>query len=532
MKIYPNLFAYLNNCALPIDTQLQARDRPIISLNTELETRESFLIPVTNSVYEIGFPYLKPADIIHHNQHLEYVFNLSIGEHSYALRVTDEVLDLDTIKEENELPEWEEKLGKRLDNTNARLIRLLVGMFASLFCEQMLKQPQVCVIKLPEKLNLVNVDEANLPLVVSLERRYQLRRKLEAIASKLRHQLRRQAELMPVGRIQEMDAYCLRDYIRRPGQSAAEKAGSKQELMGIQRYQDFNTAENKFLLYFSQILHLGCYRYERSGARQYRGEIQKFRLVIDLFKQQPVVQGIQDRQYQFTKPNYVLQQNPIYRSFYLAYLEYIQKRYEKERVWLFRNQLLADTVNICLTAALLRFQGVKVDSIASITGIHSPDKGRYIQDISKVSIRVFLKDKVYVFRLKQSAITPIHCDLLLTVEIHNLDSNKLEIEELLLPIWVFWYRPTDEAIAQATIYLQKSQFSHNVKRGIIFYLQIPPTRKAEPRSTRSQAQPGSEYTLENKLWLCQLPDLIAAQGFSSTVEFMAQLIKQAVECAL
>lgn len=144
---------------------------------------------------------------------------------------------------------------------------------------------------------------------------------------------------MPVGRIQEMDAYCLRDYIRRPGQTAAEKAGAKQELIGIQRYQNFNTAENKFLLYFSQILHLGYYRYERSGARQYRGEIQKFRLVIDLFKQQPVVQGIQDRQYQFTKPNYVLQQNPIYRSFYQAYLEYIQKRYEKERLWLFTQSI-------------------------------------------------------------------------------------------------------------------------------------------------------------------------------------------------
>lgn len=525
MKIYSSLFAYLNNCeSLPVDTQLQARDRPIISLNPELEiSRESFLIPVTNSVYEIGFPYLKTADIIHHNQQLEYVFNLSIGEQSYALRVTDEVLDVDTIKEESDLPEWEEKLGKRLDNTNARLIRLLVGMFASLFCEQMLKQPQLCVIQLPEKLNKVNVDEANLPLVISLERRYQLRRKLEAIASKLRHQLRRQAELMPVGRIQEMDAYCLRDYIRRPGQSAAEKAGAKQELMGIQRYQDFNTAENKFLLYFSQILHLGCYRYERSGARQYRGEIQKFRLVIDLFKQQPVVQGIQERQYQFTKPNYVLQQNPIYRSFYQAYLDYIQKRYEKERVWLFRNQLLADTVKICLTAAILRFQGVKVDSIASITGIHSPDKGRYIQDISKVSIRVFLQDKVYVFRLKQSAITPIHCDLLLTVEIHNLDSNKLETEKLLLPIWVFWYRPTDEAIAQATIYL-KSHFSRNVKAEIIFYLQVPPSN--------SSLEGEIEYFYENKLWLCQLPNPIAAQGFSSTVEFMAQLIKQAVEYTL
>ncbi len=242
-----------------------------------------------------------------------------------------------------------------------------------------------------------------------------------------------------------------------------------------------------------------------------------------MFKLQPVVQGIQDRQYQFTKPNYALQQNPIYRSFYQAYLEYIQKRYEKERVWLFRNQLLADTVNICLTAALLRFQGVKIDSIASITGIHSPDKGRYIQDISKVSIRVFLQDKVYVFRLKQSAITPIHCDLLLTVEIHNLDSNKLKTEKLLLPIWVFWYRPTNEVIAQATIYL-KSQSSPNVNQGIIFYLQIPPSN--------SSLEGEIEYFYENKLWLCQLTNPIAAQGFSSTVEFMAQLIKQAVEDTL
>lgn len=171
-----------------------------------------------------------------------------------------------------------------------------------------------------------------------------------------------------------------------------------------------------------------------------------------------------------------------------------------------RNQLLADIVNICLTAALLRFQGVKVDSTASITGVHSPDKGRYIQDISKVSIRVFLQDKVYVFRLKQSAITPIHCDLLLTVEIHNLDSNKLETEKLILPIWVFWYRPTNEAIAQATIYL-KSHFSRNVKPAIIFYLQIPPSN--------SLVKGEIEYFIEQLLCLLDTRIFVDSQVFTS-----------------
>lgn len=523
MKVYSNLFSYLNNSEpLPVASLLQARDRPIICLDAEAELQgDSFLIPVSQSLYEFPFPYLKPTDIVHHSNQLKYIFNLSVSGQSYALHITDEVLDLDTIKEESELSEWEAQLGKRLDTTTTLLIRLFIGMFTSFFSEQMTRQSQVLVLQLQKKLDKINVDEANLPLVISLERRYQLRRKLEAIATKLRHQLRRQAELIPVGRIQEMDAYCLRDYIRRPGLTAVEKAGAKQELMGIQRYQDFNTAENKFLVYFNQILHLRCYRYERSGATQYRGEIQKFRLVIDLFKQQPVVQLIQDRRYQFTKPNYVLQQNPVCKSFYQAYLDYIQKSYEKERIWLFRNQLFVDVVSIYLIAALLQFENIDVDSVTKIIGRDSPDKGRYLQNDLCVSVKVFLKNQVYVFNLRKPLIHELHCDWLLTVEIHKLKLNRLEIEELVLPIWVFWYRPTNEAIAQAAIYLSRTQVSYDVKTGIVFYLQTP-VGDSLPRNE-------TEYCAEKKLWLCRLPDPIVSKGFSSTVELVAHLIKQAVE---
>ncbi len=87
--------------------------------------------------------------------------------------------------------------------------------------------------------------------------------------------------------------------------------------MGVQRYQDYNTAENKFLVYFAdKVLHLECYRYERSGATQYQLQVRKFRHLIDNFKQHPAVQSIQASQYHQAQPNYVLQQNPIYSSCY------------------------------------------------------------------------------------------------------------------------------------------------------------------------------------------------------------------------
>jgi len=518
MKLYPSLFAYLNNCQpVPQDTLLHASDRPIIALDSEEDfSGQPFLIPISDRVYEIAFPYLKPTDIGHHDHQLESVFNLSISGQSYTLHVTDEVLDLDTIKEENELPEWENKLGERLDNTTALLIRIFIGVLTTCFSHQKTRQPIVLLTQLQQKLYAVNIDEANLPIVISLERRYQLRRKLEVIASKLRHQLRRQAELMPVGRIQEMDSYCLRDYIRRPGTTAVEKAGAKQELIAIQRYQDFNTPENKFLVHVSHILHLNCYLYERSHATQHSVEVKQFRLVIDLFKKQPVVQEIKDKQYQFTKPNYVLQQNPIYRSFYQAYLEYIQKRYEKERLWSFRNQLLADTVYILLTAALLQFEGIGVDALSSMTGSNSPDQGRYIKDGTSVKVRIFLQNQVYVFSLSKPY-KGLLSDWLLTLEIHRLDSTELETKKSVFPIWVFWYRPNDEAIAQLYRYLQDKQY---FQKGLVFYLQVPPNTS----SPRGKIQSSSE----GKLLLGQLPNPITAQGFSNTVAFMAQMIKLAV----
>ena len=75
-----------------------------------------------------------------------------------------------------------------------------------------------------------------------------------------------------------MDAYCLRDYVRRPGRDSIEKAGARQELLGIQRFQNYNTPENKFLKGFCELLHLECQQY--NFARSNCSEHSKNSLII------------------------------------------------------------------------------------------------------------------------------------------------------------------------------------------------------------------------------------------------------------
>lgn len=521
MRIYSSLFAYLNQPESKLELlSLEASQRPILVLEADEELSAVFwLIPLTDRVYEIGFPYLKITDLEQNSFELKAEFNLDISGQSYTLRVSDEVLDLETIQEEAEIQEWEKRLKERLDKKTSELIRLFIGMFTEIFSNEKTGKVKVLLTDLPEKLQLVNIEDANLPIVISLDKRYKLRRKLEVISGKFRHQLRRQAELMPVGRIQEMDSYCLRDYVRRPGLTAVEKAGSKQQLMGIQRYQDFNTPENKFLVYFSQILHLNCFPYERSSSSQFKEEIRKISLVIDLFKQQPIVKTIQDRKYQFTKPNYVLQQNPIYRSFYQAYLEYLQKRYEKERLWTFRNALLADSVYLYLTVALFKFQGISADANSAITGSLTPERGHYIGTEQKIRVNVFLQNQVYTFSLEKPPKNMIF-DWMLTLEIHQLDSIRLEIQKLVFPIWVFWYRPNDHGIMHIQEYLQRLKESHYFLKGIVFYLQNP-TREFRYEEFKSE-----ELALE------KLSENLMEQGFSSNVDMMANLIKASVELAV
>jgi hypothetical protein len=82
-------------------------------------------------------------------------------------------------------------------------------------------------------------------LVVKFARR--LPSVLEAICRKPRRVLRRERIATPVGRIQEVDTACLRWISQQPGRTLVEKAGHKQQLQSVRRFEDANTLENRIV---------------------------------------------------------------------------------------------------------------------------------------------------------------------------------------------------------------------------------------------------------------------------------------------
>ncbi|MGY6530599.1 MAG: DUF2357 domain-containing protein [Cyanobacterium sp.] len=318
-----------------------------------------------------------------------------------------------------------------------------------------------------------------MPLVLALNKRYELRHKLELIAPKLRSQLNRVAEMMPLSHIQEMDAYCLRDYIRRPGKSAIEKAGARQELMGIQRYQNFNTPENRFLKGFCDLLHLECQDYRSSYQ-----EAKSFGTAIERFRQEPSVKAI-PRTAVFTgKPNYVLQQNPIYRSFYQAYQDYLRRRTDKEKFWGFRQSLLVDIIKLLWIEALLTLEGSYIDCQTKINILDIPKEGKFLNNKQELKIYCLLTNSAFIFNIKETNDIQ-KGDFQVNISIQKITAREPIISNLQWAIWIFWYKP--KARVLETI---PENFSDSFS--VYFYL-YPSPDKTE------------EETVNNNINLIQIP---------------------------
>ena len=88
-------------------------------------------------------------------------------------------------------------------------------------------------------------DEARMALVVRLSQERALHRALDAISRVPRRVLERYRGEAPIGRIEELDAVCIRDYARRPGRTAFEKAGGRQRLLAVLRRERRDTLENR-----------------------------------------------------------------------------------------------------------------------------------------------------------------------------------------------------------------------------------------------------------------------------------------------
>ncbi len=160
---------------------------------------------------------------------------------------------------------------------------------------------------------------------------------LTQVFERLRKVLRRERKPQPVGRVEQLDAECLRWLTRQPGYTVAQKAGPRQRVLAVVRRENYDILENRvlrdLLLRTERLAERWLEENERSfpwhetvKAVKRLGNLCRKGLELE------VLQGVSPL-HDIPKPNYVLTQDALYRRIWDAYLLVVEHYRLIEGLW-------------------------------------------------------------------------------------------------------------------------------------------------------------------------------------------------------
>jgi len=195
--------------------------------------------------------------------------------------------------------------------------------------------------------------EPRMALIVKLAR--ELPDILSDVCHHPRQVLRRVRRRLNVARIQELDSACLRWLARQPGRSIVEKAGPKQQLLGVVRIEDTDTPENRVVKDLLRRAQRECRRYlveHRSFGNHKRVEsVRRFMYLLDSLLRSSAIAGVRPL-VGVASPNYVLQYDPRYRRLWEAYVLLVRQEKQQDSTWRWRQRTWAEQCGLTLLSSI------------------------------------------------------------------------------------------------------------------------------------------------------------------------------------
>ncbi len=223
-----------------------------------------------------------------------------------------------------------------------------------------------------------DADEPRMALIVHHART--LHRLVEELGRHPRRVLTRNRRLQPVHRIQEMDSACLSWYVRQPGRTSVEKAGSRQALLAVVREETIDTPENRVLRdFFTRTVqtaegYLAANR-NLSNATRY-GEVSRYARACGALLRRPEFAQVRSL-VGVAQPNYVLTSDPRYRRIWDAYQALLRRQNEVDEAWTWQTRLWGDLVTMAVMAALLSSTAEPV-AMSPVYLRREQDRGRWL----------------------------------------------------------------------------------------------------------------------------------------------------------
>lgn len=189
--------------------------------------------------------------------------------------------------------------------------------------------------------------EARMALIVRLSKEQPVHRALAAISTHPRRILQRYRDNTPIRRIQELDPACIRDYARRPGITAAEKAGSRQCLLAVRRREQRDTLENRVACWAMDRLTLRAAAYCSENSTFPDDEkvkrVGRFGKNAFDWRQSECLRDVARLRQIVSQPNYPLQFEARYQVVWKTYLRLLKEKREIDDAWAWQRVLWGET---------------------------------------------------------------------------------------------------------------------------------------------------------------------------------------------
>lgn len=175
---------------------------------------------------------------------------------------------------------------------------------------------------------------------------------IDRLSKGLHRVLRRERDFVPVSKVQQIDVQCIRWLSRQPGRTTYERAGNRQKLLSIVRYESIDTLENRVFKQFLKLCIISCdsYIHDYSEIDEFKDSqrikaVRRLRNLASYTLNLPEIKNITNLNY-IPQPNYVLQNNAFYRVIWNLYLDLLHRTRLIENLWANRDVVICELVKM------------------------------------------------------------------------------------------------------------------------------------------------------------------------------------------
>ena len=182
---------------------------------------------------------------------------------------------------------------------------------------------------------------ARKPLIVSLAEKQMFGlREIERSVKKI---LRRKRGTEKLSKAREFDKASMIRIAQLPGRNMAEKAGPRQRIPAVLRYESTDTLENRVVEHFCRLAQDEWSRTKRNLQTSISNEREELALrfvrLCGRVRTNNEIRNISKLNSPCLAPNFTLEQNPNYRSIWIGYQRLLKREQEREECWAWARRL-------------------------------------------------------------------------------------------------------------------------------------------------------------------------------------------------